>query len=104
MDSDEPPRPDPGYDETTQAYHVYHDGSESVCTTVITAVAAVAGLDPTDLSTPFNDRIDPDALNDIFTGLNETPSPADEYVTFVVAGYGVRVYGDGHIVIDLPSE
>lgn len=97
--------PEPGYDPQSGTFHAYHDAEEEdLCISVVTAVAAIKGIDPRELSTPLNDRIDPDALDMLFSPAADDAARADEYLRFSVDGFGVRVHSDGHIVIRPPGR
>lgn len=89
------PRPSTG-----RTYAVHDWGSdEPISYTVVMALAAVRGTDPTELP-PLYDSIDVDALDELFA-----PSPADDAdgdgsITFTHADHEVVIYADGWITID----
>lgn len=70
------------------------DGPGTVSDTVIEAIAEVAGVDPTKTVIPVADRIDPDALNALFTD-----DEGETQVTFKVCGLEVLVRSDGRVRI-----
>lgn len=77
-------------------YRVAHDpdGPATVSDTVIEAIAEVAGVDPTSTVIPLADRVDPDALDDLFAD-----DAGDARVSFRVCGLDVFVRSDGHVRI-----
>lgn len=81
-------------------YRAHHDpdGPRSVSETVIEAIAEIAGVDPTNTVVPIGERIDPDALDALFT--NDEGATC---VTFRVCGLAVLVRSDGRIRISNES-
>lgn len=77
-------------------YRTTHDpdGPATVSDTVIEAIAEVAGVDPTSTVIPLADRVDPDALDDLFAD-----DVGDARVSFRVCGLDVFVRSDGHVRI-----
>src|SRR6056297_3511406 len=70
------------------------DGPATVSDTVIEAIAEVADVDPTQTVIPLSDKIDPDALDALFTD-----HEGDSQVTFRVCGLEVLVQSDGRVRI-----
>lgn len=62
---------------------------------VVMVVAAREDADPTELSPPLNDVVDPDALDAVLDGAD-----ADTAVSFTYQGYEVEVRGDGRVVLE----
>lgn len=81
----------------TGPLHVWHDSpiAGSISTTVVTAAAQFAEVDPTAMP-PLYDYIDPDALDRLVHG---GTSGFEGYITFDYDGYSITVYGDGEIVV-----
>lgn len=79
-------------------YHVYHDpcNGDSLGETVISAIATVTDVDPTETKVPLG-GVDPEALDQLFTGHED--APGDSRLVFVVWGLEVTVHNDGHIFI-----
>lgn len=77
-------------------YRVTYDPERpgTVSDTVIEAIAEVAGVDPTETMIPLADRIDPDALDALFTA-----DDGEAQVTFSVCGLEVLVRSDGRVRI-----
>ena len=63
---------------------------------VVLAVAAREGVDPTDLSPPLNDVVDPDALDAIFA---ETDARGGS-LSFTYHGYSVEIHSDGRVHVE----
>ncbi|MCU4744792.1 HalOD1 output domain-containing protein [Natronoglomus mannanivorans] len=69
------------------------DSEETPVFAVVSAVAEASGADPLELP-PLGRAIDPDALNELFTGRSESTVAE---VTFQYAGYDVTVRGNGEV-------
>ena len=82
--------------DSNGVYRVTHDpdGPATVSDTVIGAIAEVADVDPTNTVIPLADRVDPDALDDLFTD-----DVGDVCVSFRVCGLDVFVRSDGRVRI-----
>lgn len=82
--------------ERSGVYRVTHDPERpgTVSDTVIKAIAEVADVDPTKTMIPLADRIDPDALDSLFTD-----DDGEAQVTFSVCGLEVLVRSDGRVRI-----
>lgn len=87
---------------TTEAtYGVQHDmeGDRPLSTTLITALADVADVDPLATQQLLYDVLDPDALNALFEPRRDgTPRPNGS-VSFSIYGHNVVVESDGQITI-----
>lgn len=88
-------RHSPASAEDSVEYRTRIDGMdpEVLQRAVVEAVAAAAGVEPTDLD-PLYGAVDPDALSRLFWdsgGLRD--------VSFAYAGYHVRVFADGEVVV-----
>ncbi|MEA5389576.1 HalOD1 output domain-containing protein [Haloarculaceae archaeon H-GB2-1] len=71
---------------------------------VVTALAAHEGVDPTRLEPPLYDVIDPDALDELFTGFEGNPSEPPAVVTFRYGDCVVEVTSDGSVAIQDASD
>lgn len=87
----------------SKTYHTRVDwkSQEPLSTTVISAVAAITGIEPTRLE-PLYQRVDPDALDSLFRPREETERTGCS-LSFVLAGCEVTVHGRGEIVIQPPQ-
>lgn len=100
------PRSAPGsVDDARVVHRTVHDwdGREPLSDTVVRAVAEAAGVDPTELSTPLIDAVDPDALDALFRPrYGGSPRQSDGRVAFTTNGYEVVVHGDGRVFVYEP--
>ncbi|WP_161972983.1 HalOD1 output domain-containing protein [Halostella pelagica] len=76
--------------------------NESIAETVIWAVAEAKDVDPLELGELLYDAIDPDALEQLFSG--ETDGSFERRVVFTLAGCDVTVSGDQRVVVRAPAE
>jgi len=92
------------YDEQTDTYHVDFDwkGSESLNATIVTTVASVSGVEPTEME-PLYDRLDPDALAELFSPIQDGTRRPNGHISFPLQGCTVTVHSDGHIVVKPPG-
>lgn len=90
-------RPRPG---TFHARHDPQDG-ETVCHTLVLAVAAIADRDPLSLD-PLYRTVDPDTLDDFVE--SSDPEAFEGSVSFAYEGYDVTVYASGLIEIERSRE
>ena len=67
----------------------------SVCQTVIEAIADAEGADPTELNPPLYEAIDPDALENLFDDGRMIGK-----IIFNYHGYEVSVFPDGYVSIN----
>ncbi|MDG5762126.1 hypothetical protein QA600_22695 [Natronococcus sp. A-GB1] len=72
----------------------YDWSTRNPSTVVVNAIAVLENVEPCDLSSPLNDYINPDALDEVVSGDSRV------VVSFVVDGYRVRVDGDGVVITD----
>jgi len=99
---EDPPERDAQPEQTPYRIRYDPDGERALSTVVVEALEA-AGGDVTDVA-PLYESLDPDALDALFeTRPNGTPRTRGE-VSFVVAGYGVTVTADGHVVVRTASD
>lgn len=85
------------FDEQHARYttHVSVEGRNSVADAVAMTVATVRDCDPTDLP-PLGKTVDPDALNDIFTGKDRGTAVN---VSFEYAGFDVSIDDEGKVTL-----
>jgi hypothetical protein len=69
--------------------------SDTPSVAIALAVAAREGVDPTELTPPLGEVVDPDALDALFDGRDERS--AERSVTFDYQGYRVEVSGDATV-------
>lgn len=85
-------------------YHAYHDphGTAKLSTTVVHAVADVAGIDVSGAERSLSESVDPAGLDRLFSTDGTGQWPVG-HVAFTVNGYPVTVYSDGRIVVTPPA-
>lgn len=90
----------------TSAYYAQHDfdGPAKLSTTLIHALSEVANIDPTDTESTLFQHVDPDALDTLFSPVGPEAPRTNGHVSFVIWGYNVTVYSNGHIVISPPRQ
>lgn len=89
-------------DDASIVYRTVHDwdGREPLSDTVIRAISEAAGLDPTELSPPLIESVDPDALDALFRPRHDgSPRRSTGRVAFTTGGHEVVVHGDGRVVV-----
>ena len=94
-------------DDANVVYRTVHDwdGREPLSDTVVKAISEAAGLDPTELSTPLIESVDPDALDALFRPRHDgSPRRADGRVAFTNNGYEIVVHGDGRVFVYEPTQ
>ncbi|SFR32168.1 HalOD1 output domain-containing protein [Halogeometricum limi] len=74
------------------------NSDESVCFTVVDAVADVRAIDPLELS-PLGAVVDTDALDALFAPGSELTRPHDVDLTFEYEGCGVTVESGGTVSV-----
>ncbi len=93
------------YDDRAGTYHTWCTDTdyEPVSTALLMAVSSVLGVEPDELDA-LSERIDPDAVNQLFVHWRETGSRSRETsLSFRFSECLVTVYATGEIVID-PQE
>lgn len=70
-----------------------------ISTAVIREVAAREGVDPTELSTPLYDVVDPDALDSLVRSTQNRGEGAGLQIRFRYCDYVVRVDGSGTVTV-----
>ena len=86
-------------------YRAYHDpdGSATLSTTVIHALAECMGVDVTDGSLSLYDTVDPDALDALFRPRYDGTPRSGGTLIFFVHDHRVTVHSTGHIEIEPPG-
>ncbi|ELY83141.1 HalOD1 output domain-containing protein [Natrinema altunense] len=87
-------------------YRATHDpnGSATLSTTVVHALADCLGVDATDSRLSLYDAVDPDALNQLFRPRHDGTSRTGGVLTVVVEGHHVTIRGTGEILIEPPAR
>ena len=87
------------YDEDTDTYHAYHDmtSQDQLSTSVILALSEVLDNSPVGLQSPFDNGLDPDALDALFRCESCN-------VTFDYCGYRVSVDSDRSVALAPATE
>lgn len=76
----------------------------SLSRTIIEAVAAQEGVDPSELTVPLYDVIDPDSLNSLFTTPENGHQRRRGRVSFFYHGYTVTADSQGEIELREAEE
>lgn len=71
---------------------------ETVCANVVAEVAALEGVEPTELDRPLQDVVDVDALECLVASAEGDSDSTDLAVTFSYRGYEVTVDGTGRVI------
>lgn len=87
------------FDETT--YRVDHTGPGELSTTLVLALAEVAGVDPVDFQ--LYTYIDPDALDGLFDPLDDEGTPRGR-VHLDILDCAVTIHSTGRIEIRVPES
>jgi len=87
-------------------YYTQHDfdGPAKLSTTVVHAVADVAGAEMTETESTLFQHVDPDSLDDLFSPAGPNAPRTNGHVSFTVWGHEVTVYSNGRIVIVPPQH
>ncbi|MFB9809362.1 HalOD1 output domain-containing protein [Haladaptatus pallidirubidus] len=84
---------------STDAISYEYAPTDDLGTEVVLAVANASGIDTQEVTERLADRINTDALNELFQPLADGTPRTDGYVSFGFEGYFVTVSGDGVITI-----
>lgn len=98
--------PPQGHPEPPQPYYVQHQfgGPGELTTTLVHALADVAGVDVTQAELKVGDYLDTDALNRLFEPALEGIQQPNGHINFIVWDHQITVYYDGQIVITPPAQ
>lgn len=95
--------PDPSSNATDESrrYVTRYDsgGPSKLTTTLVHALAEFADTDVTEMEETLYDRVDPDALDQLFAPRSDGTPRSEGHVTFTLAGHLVMVTSDGRIEI-----
>ncbi|NHN58079.1 MULTISPECIES: HalOD1 output domain-containing protein [Halorussus] len=89
----------PDFTDRATAERAPTDRDRPLSAAVIDAVADAADVDPAELGTPLYDKIDPDALDSLFSDRYDGAPRGSGRVVFDLRGYEVTVYSDGYVVV-----
>ncbi len=109
MQAEIPPsdeRHEPQYDRTNDRYVFQYDpdGSATVTTTVVHALASVAEIDVSQGEFSLYDSVDPDALERIFGHKADGRPRTGGHVAFTALDHEVYVHADGDVHIYPPAD
>lgn len=90
---------------SSPVYRVSHDpdGTATLSTTVVHALADCLGIDVTESAAYVHDSVDPDALDALFRPRYDGAPRTGGSLVFHVHDYCVTVFSDGEIVIEPPT-
>jgi hypothetical protein len=96
---------DPEYDEANDRYvfHYDNDGTATVTTTIVHALASIADTDVSQGEFSLYDSIDPDALDRIFRPKADGTERIGGHVAFTALEHEVYVYANGDVIIYPPE-
>lgn len=98
------PHSEAGEQSDSAAVTTIRDQGESASRSVIEAVAAATGADPTTMP-PLYDAIDPDALDSALDSLSRgTRQSREGSISFRFNGCCVTVHADGRTVVSPPES
>ena len=97
---------DPQYDQANDRYVFRHDpdGSATLTTTIVHALANVADVDVSQGEFSLYDSIDPDALERIFGKKSDGSRRSGGHVAFTALEHEVWVFANGDVFIYPPAE
>lgn len=97
---------EPQYDQTNDRYVFHHDvdGTATITTTIVHALASIAETDVSQGEFSLYDSIDPDALDRLFRPKADGTERAGGHVAFAALEHEVFVYANGDVIIYPPSE
>lgn len=96
----------PHYDQANDryAFHYDDDGSVTLPTAIVHALAMIAEVDVSQGEFSLYDSIDPDALERIFSPKADGEARSGGHVAFTALEYEVYVYADGTVFIYPPAH
>ncbi|WP_339103375.1 HalOD1 output domain-containing protein [Haloterrigena salinisoli] len=71
---------------------------------IVTQIAEIEGVDPTDLEPPLHAVVDPDALERLIDSSPTDSSGTSLSITFTYRGHRVRVDGSGAVEITTANQ
>lgn len=89
----------PAPESDQRIFRINHDwdGPDSLQVTILTAVAAVRGVEIIDLPN-LHDQVNPDALERLFTNSGDAGESTD-HISFVYADHRINILRDGLIIL-----
>jgi len=95
----------PNHPDRNTTFYATHDadGPAEFSTTIVHALADLAGVDVTETRHRLYDSIDPDALDRLFRPRLDGTPRGDGHVVFTVWNYRVTAYSDGRIAVEAPA-
>jgi len=83
-----------------RTYYTHRDSTSfgHLSGTVIEAIAAIRGINPTETRIPLIDVLDPDALDTLFPR-NPRENRTTGHITFTIEGLTVFVHSNGHVIL-----
>ena len=96
----------PHYEQANDRYtfHYDADGSATLSTTIVHAIATVADVDVSQGEFSLYDSIDPDALERLFSPKNDGEKRTGGHVAFTALDHEVYVYANGDVFIYPPAH
>ncbi len=93
------------YDQANERYVFHHDtdGSATITTTIVHALASIADTDVSQGEFSLYDSVDPDALEQLFAPKADGSSRSDGHVAFTALEHEVFVYADGDVIVYPPA-
>ena len=94
------------YDQPNDRYVFHHDtdGTATLTTTVVHALASIADTDVSQGEFSLYDSVDPDALDELFAPTGAGSPRMSGPLQLHVWGHDVTVYSTGQIVITAPRR
>lgn len=94
------------YDQANDRYVYHHDtdGSATLTTTIVHALASITDTDVSQGEFSLYDSIDPDALDRIFRPKADGADRTGGHIAFTALEHEVFVYANGDIIIYPPTE
>ena len=94
------------YDQPNGRYVFHHDvdGSATITTTIVHALASIADTDVSQGEFSLYDSVDPDALEQIFGKKADGSERSGGHVAFTALEHEVYVYANGDVIIYPPAE
>ncbi|WP_255194342.1 HalOD1 output domain-containing protein [Natronobeatus ordinarius] len=96
----------PQYDRTNDRYAFQYDadGSATITTTIVHALATVADIDVSQGEFSLYDSVDPDALERIFSPKTDGTRRTGGHVAFTALDHEIYVHANGDVFIYPPAE
>ncbi|MFP8954414.1 HalOD1 output domain-containing protein [Natrialbaceae archaeon A-arb3/5] len=97
---------EPKYDQANDRYVFHHDsdGTATITTTIVHAIAEIADTDVSQGEFSLYDSVDPDALDRLFRQKTDGTDRTGGHVAFTTLEHEVYVYANGDIIIYPPTQ